>query len=45
MVALPISSGGPRNGLSLTMIGASLALGAVAGALGFGALRLVKSRH
>jgi|JRHI01.1.fsa_nt_gi hypothetical protein len=46
MVALPISSGGgPRNSLSLATIAVSLALGAVAGALGFGALRLVKSRH
>jgi hypothetical protein len=46
MVALPISSGGgPRNGLSLSMIGVSLVLGAIAGALGFGALRLVKSLH
>jgi hypothetical protein len=42
MVALPISSdGGPRDGMSLTMIGVSLVLGAVAGTLGFGALRLV----
>jgi hypothetical protein len=45
MAALPISSGGPRNGLSLTMISVSLVLGALAGALGFGAMRLVKSRH
>jgi hypothetical protein len=45
MVALPIPSGGPRNGLSLAMISMSVALGALAGALGFGALRLVKSRH
>lgn len=46
MVALPISSGGgPRNSLSLTMIGVSLVLGAVAGALGFGVLRLIKSRY
>jgi hypothetical protein len=46
MVALPISlGGGPHNSLSLTMIGVSLVLGAVAGALGFGALRLIKSRY
>jgi hypothetical protein len=45
MAALPISSGGPRNGLSLTIICVSLALGAVAGALGFGVMRLVKGRH
>jgi hypothetical protein len=46
MVALPITSGGgPRNSLSLTMIGVSLVLGAIAGALGFVASRLVKRRH
>jgi hypothetical protein len=46
MVALPISAGGgPRNSLSLTMICVSLVLGAIAGALGFGTLRLAKSLH
>jgi len=46
MVALPITSGGgPRNSLGLSMIGVSLVLGAIAGALGFGALRSVKSLH
>jgi len=40
IVVLPIS-GGPRNNLSLMMIGVSILLGAFAGALGF-ALRLLK---
>jgi hypothetical protein len=45
MAALPISVGSPRNGLSLSMIGVSLLLGAIAGTLGFGAMRLVKGPH
>ena len=45
MAALPISVAGPRNSLSLTMIGVSLVLGAIAGTLGFGTMRLVKGLH